>query len=210
MRAFSSAINKSKLRDMGFVGPKFTWSRWLGARGWVRERLDRSLVSTNWAAMFPGLRLYNVATCSSYHNMLILKALLPKNRNKKRKQLFRFEAMWINEEECDGVVKESWERGRILGGQSQFRRCMDECSSSLQSWNRTNFGHVGRKIASLSKKLQWLECLLGGEANMEEIHDTKGEINKLLSPEEVMWKQQSRNSWLKSGDSNASFFHEKA
>ena len=87
---------------------------------------------------------------------------------------------------------------------------MDECSSSLQSWNKTNFGHVGRKIASRSKKLQWLECLTGGEANMEEIHDTKGEINKLLLAEEVMWKQQTRNSWLKSGDSNTSFFHEKA
>ena len=40
MRAFSSTINKSKLRDMGFVGPEFTWSRRLGAHGWVRERLD--------------------------------------------------------------------------------------------------------------------------------------------------------------------------
>ena len=118
--------------------------------------------------------------------------------------------MWIKEEECDGVLKEAWERGRILEGQNQFGRCMDECSSSLQSWNRTNFGHVGRKIASLSKKLQWPECLPGGEANMEEIHDTKRELNKLPSAEEEMWKQRLRNCWFKSGDSNTSFFHEKA
>ena len=111
MRAFSLAINKSKLRDMGFVGPEFTWSRRLGARGWVQERLDRALVSTNWASLFPGVRLYNVATCSSDHNMLILKALPPKSRNKKRQRLFRFEAMWIKEEECEGVVKEAWEKG---------------------------------------------------------------------------------------------------
>ena len=107
MRAFSSIINKSKMRDMGFVGPEFTWSRWLGAHGWVQERLDWDLVSTNWAVMFPKVRLYNMATCSSDHNMLILKVLPPKNRNKKRKRLFRFKAIWINEEECDGVVKES-------------------------------------------------------------------------------------------------------
>lgn len=31
LRAFSSAINKRKLRDMGFMGPEFTWSRRLGA-----------------------------------------------------------------------------------------------------------------------------------------------------------------------------------
>ena len=35
MKAFYSAINKSKLRDLGFVGPEFTWSKRLEARGWV-------------------------------------------------------------------------------------------------------------------------------------------------------------------------------
>ena len=210
MKAFSSAINKSKLRDMGFVGLEFTWSRRLGAQGWVRERLDRALVSTNWASLFPWVRLYNVATCSSDHNMLILKALPPKSRNKRRQHLFRFEATWIKEEECDGVMKEAWERVRILGGQNQFWRCMDECRTSLQSWNSTNFGHVGRKIASLTKKLQWFECLPGGGAKMEEIHDTKVELNKLLMVEEEIWKQRSRNCWLKSGDNNTSLFHEKA
>ena len=195
---------------MGFVGPEFTWSRQLGARGWVRERLDRALVSTNWASLFPGLRLYNVATCSSDHNILILKTLPTKSRNKKRQRLFKFEAMWIKDEECEAVVKEAWEKGRILGDQNQFGRCMDECRSSLQSWNRTNFGHVDRKIASLSKKLQCLECLPRGKANMEEIHDTKGELNRMLSAKEEMWKQRLRNCWLKSRDSNTSFFHEKA
>ncbi|XP_050290338.1 uncharacterized protein LOC126728582 [Quercus robur] len=187
MSAFRSAINRSKLRDMGCVGPEFTWSRRLRARGWVRERLDRALVSTNWAGLFPGVRLYNRATCSSDHNILILKTLPPKSRS-KRQRLFRFEAMWIKKDDCAEVVKEAWERGQMLGLQNQFRLCMDECRSALQSWNKTNFGHVGRKIASLSKKLQWLECLPGGVANMEEINETKGELIRMLSAEEVMWK----------------------
>ena len=72
-----------------------------------------------------------MATCSSDHNMLILKALPPTSRNKRRQWLFRFEAMWIKEEECDGVVKEAWERGQNLGSQNQFHQCMNECRSSL-------------------------------------------------------------------------------
>ena len=44
---------------------------------------------------------------------------------------------------------------------------------------------------------------------MEDIHNTKGELNKLLSTEEEMWTQLSRNCWLKSGNSDTSFFHEK-
>ena len=131
MRAFSSAINKSKLRDMGCFGPEFTWSRRLGNRGWVRERLDLALVSTNWSSMFPRVRLYNMANCSSDHNMPILKALPLSSRNKRRQRLFRFEAMWIKEEECDGVVKEAWARGRTMGSQNQFDKCMIECRTLL-------------------------------------------------------------------------------
>ena len=44
---------------------------------------------------------------------------------------------------------------------------------------------------------------------MEDIHNTKGELNKLLSTKEEMWKQLSRNFWLKSRNSDTSFFHEK-
>ena len=131
MKAFYSAINKSKLRDLCFVGPEFTWSRRLGARGWVQERLDRALVSTNWTSLFPRVRLYNVAFYSSDHKMLILKAIPPKSRNKRGKQLFRFEAMWLKEDECDEVVKEAWERGQMLGDQNHFGQCMQECRLSL-------------------------------------------------------------------------------
>ena len=45
---------------------------------------------------------------------------------------------------------------------------------------------------------------------MEEIHATKVEHSKMLMVEEEMWKQRSRNCWIKSGDRNTSFFHEKA
>ena len=87
--------------------------------------------------------MYNVASYSSDHNMLILKAIPPKCRNKRGKRLFRFEAMWLKEDECDEVVKEAWGRGQMVGDQNHFGRCMQECCLSLQSWNSTNFGHVG-------------------------------------------------------------------
>ena len=48
MRCFREVINRCRLRDLGYVGSDYTWSRRLGSRGWVRERLDRALVSRNW------------------------------------------------------------------------------------------------------------------------------------------------------------------
>ena len=47
MRSFVETINRCQLRDLGFTRSEFSWSRRLGSRGWVRERLDRAFVSPN-------------------------------------------------------------------------------------------------------------------------------------------------------------------
>ena len=60
MNNFKATINRSKLRDLGYIGANYTWSRKLGERGWVREHLDRALVSSDWLTLFPKVRLYHV------------------------------------------------------------------------------------------------------------------------------------------------------
>ena len=45
---------------------------------------------------------------------------------------------------------------------------------------------------------------------MEAVNQLKWEINGLLIKEEKMWKQRSRTLWLKEGDQNSKFFHNRA
>ena len=42
MNNFRAMINRCKLRDLGYIGANYTWSRKLGARGWVKECLART------------------------------------------------------------------------------------------------------------------------------------------------------------------------
>ncbi|XP_023871998.2 uncharacterized protein LOC111984613 [Quercus suber] len=210
MANFCEAINSCQLRDLGYIGQDFTWSRRLGNRGWVRERLDRALVSSGWAAKFPKKRLYHKANSSSDHCMLLLKDSPSTSRRKRGPKPFRFETMWLKEESCADVVSTAWLKGMCSDSGSSLYHCLEECRLSLSAWNKSVFGHVGKKIASLQEKLEMLECQKGSPLILEEIHCTRCELNKLLEAEELMWHQRSRISWLKSGDKNTSFFHTKA
>ena len=48
------------------------------------------------------------------------------------------------------------------------------------------------------------------ENNMDDIRKVRLTLNSWLDTEEIMWKQRSRNRYLKEGDRNTSFFHTKA
>lgn len=85
---------------------------------------------------------------------------------------------------------------------------MEACREDLTSWNKREFGHVWHRIGQLQKKLQTVEA--SGAATSEEIWTARSDLNLWLDVEETMWKQWSRNTWLKLGDKNTSLFHTKA
>nr|POF24135.1 hypothetical protein CFP56_06218 [Quercus suber] len=116
-----------------------------------------------------------------------ITSVAPNLRAHRSSKLFRFESMWLRDDECKDVVNDAWERGRSMGIQHQFTQCLDECRRSLFTWNKTKFGHVGQKISALQKKLRWLEGRYDGLVRMEEIHVMKMELNRMMGAEEDMW-----------------------
>ena len=144
MRGFCEAINRCHLRDMGYVGSDYTWSRRLGRCGWIRERLDRALVSTDWVMVFSSMKLFHVSNSTSDHSILMLKDARPPRRQRQRSKLFFFESMWLEDGRCKNVVDEAWERGQNRVSGWLLEACLKECQRSFESWNKHSFGHVGK------------------------------------------------------------------
>lgn len=74
----------------------------------------------------------------------------------------------------------------------------------------TAFGNIKRKIKETKEKIQELQSGPQHHTAITEIKKCESELEELLKNEEIMWFQRSRALWLKAGDRNTPFFHQKA
>ncbi|KAK1354012.1 hypothetical protein POM88_047268 [Heracleum sosnowskyi] len=102
---FSEAVNACGLVDLGFKGCEFTWERSRGNTEWVQERLDRGLANKGWRSLFPEAEVQVLEVSTSDHLPLLLQ--LKRMVYVKKKKRFRFENMWIQEEECYSLIYNS-------------------------------------------------------------------------------------------------------
>ncbi|KAI8527240.1 hypothetical protein RHMOL_Rhmol12G0060200 [Rhododendron molle] len=59
-RKFADNINNCNLLDMGFSGPKLTWTNGRQGLACVQKRLDRGLCNEEWRTLFPEVRITDV------------------------------------------------------------------------------------------------------------------------------------------------------
>jgi len=54
--------------------------------------------------------------------------------------------MWVEDNQCEEVIKEAWRRGRSSVIIRRYVVKIDHCMSILQRWNKTEFGHMHDEI----------------------------------------------------------------
>lgn len=72
MARFNNVINSCGLNEVEYIGPKFTWIYQRSDGYQIRERLDRSLVSSDWASKFPSAKLLHKSSSTLDYCPLIL------------------------------------------------------------------------------------------------------------------------------------------
>jgi hypothetical protein len=144
------------LHDLGFVGPPFTWRNKRQEEDFSTARLDRIFASTSWITAFNGAVVTHLAVQKSDHCPLLLS--IPGDPPvSKKKKIFRFEAMWIRDEQCKGVIEHAW-HDAVFEGSPMFQvvEKLKSCRTCLIGWSRDRFGSLATKIKEKRVHLQRL------------------------------------------------------
>ena len=133
MQQFRDSLDFCGLKDLGFSGLPYTWSnqRFDGQMIWVR--LDRAVASADWMLKFPSVRVHHVPGYSSDHKPIWLVSDDAHTRFYRPQRPFRFEAIWLKDSRCEGVVHSAWDMdsvgdqiGNVL---SKVKNCQVELTS---------------------------------------------------------------------------------
>jgi hypothetical protein len=83
MRRFQLALEECELSDLGFRGPKYTWSNCRESWEYIKECIDRGVANVEWCELFPSAEIQVMGQSNSDHAMLIL-SLISQNHMKRK------------------------------------------------------------------------------------------------------------------------------
>lgn len=83
-------------------------------------------------------------------------------------------------------MSEAWLKGAGSNLIFLISSCMDLCRTRLTAWNQIDFGHVGKKISQLQKHLEWLEWQPTSREIINDIRETRVQLNCWLDKEDAM------------------------
>ncbi|KAL4638398.1 hypothetical protein ACB092_03G143700 [Castanea dentata] len=203
VRAIQECMDTCYMIDLGFSGPKFTWTNKRGLDDLIQCRLDRCWANPAWKAFFVEANVTHLARVNSDHCPLLLNLKPVESEHQNRP--FRFQSIWLSHSDFPNIVRDAWEgQGvRLADATSDF-------VNKAKIWNREVFGNVFAKKKRIMARLGGIQKALANRPcnfllNLQ--NQLSDEYNNILQLEEELWVMKARTNWIINGERNTSFFH---
>jgi hypothetical protein len=156
MQAFREVLDDCGFCDLGYTGVPFMWCNNRFSRPTVWEHLDRAVASPSWITRFPHAGIHHLDYIGSDHKALWINPT--ESPIVSSKKPFRFEEMWLSEEECSKTIAAAWQATSKGNDMFQVISKLKLCKNQLKSWSRSSFGSVRKKLEEKRVELNQAEA----------------------------------------------------
>ncbi|CAL1353574.1 unnamed protein product [Linum trigynum] len=148
-KRFNDRMDQAELINLGYSGPRFTWTRGEPPNDYKASRLDRSLCNPTWNT-FPNTSVHHLPRLHSDHH-LILTEIGKHGVNLSSPRPFRFEGAWLTHESYGDFLQDKWDSQVPL--QDTLRKMVED----LAEWNKNTFGNVLQKKRRLLSRINGIQ-----------------------------------------------------
>lgn len=199
---FKDCLDKCNMIDLGFSGPRFTWTNGRELSALIQERIDRFFVNPSWCSFFPEARVSHLTRCHSDHCPVLLET--EPHSYLRLPRPFKFQSCWLSDHSFPRIVSGAWNHSHSLQG------AINTFSAEAKRWNKEHFGNVFVKKRKIMARLNGLQRAIAAmpSSNLLELEKhLQKELESILDQERDIWALKSRINWMILGDRNTSFYH---
>ena len=198
---FKECLDKCNMMDIGFTGPRFTWTNRRDFQALIQERIDRYFMNLSWCVMYPDAKITHLTRCYLDHCPMLLE-LQPRTKN-GRSRRFRFQTGWLLDPSFFLIVHQAWERNnRLLDAINWF-------TQKAKEWNKNKLGNIFTRKNNLMLRLNGIQRALSLRPSdfLVKLEDELLRELDLVLRQEELWALKSRVNWMIQGDRNMTFYH---
>ena len=70
---FKDCLDRCSMMDLGFLGPRYTWTNKRDINNLILERIDRFFMNPKWCALYSEAKITHLPRCHSDHCPVILE-----------------------------------------------------------------------------------------------------------------------------------------
>nr|XP_016446838.1 PREDICTED: uncharacterized protein LOC107771891 [Nicotiana tabacum] len=166
--------------DLGFYGPKCTWSNGIGQCSIVWKRLDRGLVNDQWLAAFSNTTVSHLASIGSDHNHLLMEINVRQDTDNK---YFRFLILWVDNVNFKPYVKGIWDKQVNGSAMWIFHQKLKALCTGLSKWSRQEYGDIFQKAKEFEEQVKAAEMVLAqtnDESDRATLHDLEAQYIRYM------------------------------
>ena len=127
-------LDACRMIEIGYSGPRYTWSNNRPLTGLIQERIDRVFVNADRNGHYLEAYVRHLERSHSDHCLVLLS--MARNQGITLPHPFRFQPMWLSHSSFLAVVRDAWMSPTILS------HAISNFETKAKEWNKNVFGNL--------------------------------------------------------------------